>query len=76
MLRVRLAARKATPSWAVIFLKTCLQFQEHTIFSCCGVAHCVHVQKEVDRHRAKPLMLSVGIKSGEKGVYPSVFSLH
>lgn len=51
VLRTRLAASRAESPWIIIFLKTCLQFQEYAVFSCCGLAHNVHVQKEIARHR-------------------------
>lgn len=54
VLRTRLAASRAASPWTVVSLNTCLQFQEHAIFSCGGLAHKAHVQTEIDRHRVKP----------------------
>jgi len=51
MLRTKLAGSRAASPRTVTLLKTCSQFQEHAVFSCCGLAHNVCVQKETARHR-------------------------
>lgn len=71
--KVCVLSRAASPL-TVVFLETCLQFQEHAIFSCGGLAHKVHVQKEIARHRQRsnPNVFCVNKEQRKKSVCPSV----